>query len=398
MKSIKTASVEEIQLVSRFEGLRRTLLTDEHAASLERPLAFWALPSDRRLPLALLGRTLRELLHTPFGELASTPGIGQKKLRCFVKLLARVVAGDTVEPRDDAEAPAEYGKAGRLGTTPAGELDPSAVSELVWAQWRASVVRHGLGDEPLGRLAPSLKNVTRAIWYTPLGDYTDKTLDEIRAMRTHGEKRVQTILEVFHAVHTAVGQAGTQGHLAVRVVPRLIDSVERWIGQVLRRPGIPGEDEIFLRLVTPLLKQVGCDGSRQIVHLAENRLGVHGPITSVRQAAHGLGLTRARIYQLLNEISDLMTVRWPDGRQRAHEVLAKFEAELANSDQAPNLEQFRAAVELFYPVNRRVASGRGQPSGEARPGESLADDYEEPMPALPEASQQQCGIRELLTG
>jgi hypothetical protein len=398
MKSTRTTSVEEIQLVSRFEGLRRTLLAGQYAASLEKPLAFWALPSDRRLPLALLGRTLNELLHTPFSELASTPGIGLKKLRCFVKLLDRVVTADPVEPRDDLEASPENGKSGPGRARAADGFDPSSVSELVWTQWRGSVVRHGLADEPLGRLAPSLKNITRAVWHTPLGDYTDKTLDEIRAMKTHGQKRVRTILEAFHAAHSVLSQVGTSGHLAVRVVPRLIDSVERWIDQVVRRPGIPGEDEIFLRFVNPLLKQIRCDGSRQVIHLAETRLGVHGPVTSVRDAARSLGLTRARIYQLLSEINDLVTVRWPYGRHQVREVAAKFEAELPNLDRAPNLEQFRAAVELFCPASRRAAARPVQPSGKGHSGEGPADDDKEPMPALSEESGQQCDVGGLLTG
>ena len=41
--------------------------------------------------------------------------------------------------------------------------------------------------------------MTRVIWNTPLGAYTHFTLGEIRAMKTHGEKRVRAILEVFHA-------------------------------------------------------------------------------------------------------------------------------------------------------------------------------------------------------
>ena len=58
MRFGKTVSVEELQAVSRFENLRRTLLSDEYSDHLDKPLAYWALPADRRLPLALLGRTL----------------------------------------------------------------------------------------------------------------------------------------------------------------------------------------------------------------------------------------------------------------------------------------------------------------------------------------------------
>ncbi len=80
MKFTKSASVEELQVISRFESLRKILLSQQYADHLKKPLAYWALPADRRLPLALLGRTLEDLLQTPFSELSNTPGIGQKKI------------------------------------------------------------------------------------------------------------------------------------------------------------------------------------------------------------------------------------------------------------------------------------------------------------------------------
>jgi hypothetical protein len=80
----------------------------------------------------------------------------------------------------------------------------------------------------------------------------------------------------------------------------------------------------------------------------------------VRQAARLMGLTRARVYQLLNEINDIMMVRWPMGRHQTHELREKFQAETAETaktDAAVDLRQFHAAVELFYPGSRRGAAG-----------------------------------------
>src|SRR4051812_9386333 len=103
MKFTKSASVEELQVVSRFESLRKILLSEQYTDHLKKPLAYWALPTDRRLPLAFLGRTLEDLLNTPFAELSRTPGIGQKKVCSFVKLLARAANTDPAElPVDDA--------------------------------------------------------------------------------------------------------------------------------------------------------------------------------------------------------------------------------------------------------------------------------------------------------
>lgn len=235
MKFTKTASVEELQVVSRFEGLRKILLSEQYADHLKKPLAYWALPTDRRLPLAFLGRTLEDLLRTPFSELTNTPGIGQKKICSFVKLLARAANTDPAElPLDEVAIPTGGAETGEAHHVSSNGFDPTTVSEVVWGQWRASVAKHDLGEEKLGRFAPTLRHMTRVIWNTPLGAYTHLSLNDIRSMKTHGEKRIRAILEVFHSVHVMVANMGTQEHLVVRIVPRLIDKVEQWIGQALQ--------------------------------------------------------------------------------------------------------------------------------------------------------------------
>jgi hypothetical protein len=367
MKLGKTATVEELQVISRFESLRKLLLSENYAEHLDKPLAYWALPTDRRLPLAFLGRTLRDLLATPFIELSNTPGIGRKKITSFVQLLAR--AADT----DPADLPAENIELSGSPVNQAEDMEGDDfellnISEVTWARWRESVVRHGLTGESLGRLAPSLQNMTRVIWNTPLGAYVNSTLAEIREMKTYGEKRIRAILEVFHAVHGITAGMGKQECLVTRIVPRCIDQVEQWIGQALQRPGIPSQREILANYVEPLLAQIRIDATQQIATLAEDRVGLGGPITSVRQASRGLGLTRARVYQLLNEINDIMMVRWPTGRHQSHELRERLQNEATEMEPSHDLQQFYAAVELFYPGNRRGAAG---------PLEMIADSFEQ---------------------
>ncbi len=240
MKRDRTSSVERLQVISHFQSLRRILTSGAYADHLDKPLAYWALPTDRRLPLAFLGRTLEDLLNTPFDELSKTPGIGQKKMGSFVKLLARVANTDPSELPLDPIPVSQSHQAADAAMSDGNGFDPASVSEVMWSQWRASVVKHGLGEEPVGRLAPSLKNVTRVIWNTPLRAYTDRTLGEMRQMKTHGEKRIHAILEVFCDAHALVANMGTRQHLVVRIVPRLIEKVEQWVGEALQKPGVPG--------------------------------------------------------------------------------------------------------------------------------------------------------------
>jgi hypothetical protein len=359
MEPGKSVSEEELSIVSRFEALRKVLLSEAYAHHLNKPLAYWALPADHRLPLALLGRSLRDLLGRPLAELQATRGIGRKKMESFVQLLAR--AADT-NPADlpaaisDSQPDGNFCLSGGKADCN-NSLDPDSVSEVAWARRRETVMRIGLSGEVFGRLAPSLKNLTRALWTTPLGDYASATLTEIRARRAHGEKRLRAVLEVFHAVHAIAGAMDGQEHLSVRIAPRLIDQVEQWVGRSLQRAGISSDEEIFGNFVSPLLEQIRIDAEPLILAMAECRLGIDRPMASVRQAARSMGLTRARAYQLLNDINDMLTVRWPMGRHQVHELREKFRRESAVVETPPDLGRFHAAVELFYPGSRRGADG-----------------------------------------
>ena len=382
MNSATPTALDEVQMVGRLEKLRNILQNEPYAEHRRKPLAYWALPTDGRLPLAFLGRTLEDLLAAPFEQLAATPGIGQKKLDSFLMLLARAANTDPSEilPEEslvhDVAAPAQQPEASRGLSACSDGFDASGVSEVVWSQWRASVVKHGLGEEPLGRFAPSLRGMTRVIWNTPLGAYVDRTLAEMRSMKTHGEKRIRAILEVFHSVHTLVAGMGVREHLVVRIVPHRIDRVERWVGEALQRPGVPTAEELSEHFVAPLLEQVRTDVNRQIAALAESRLGMSGRMTSVRQAARAMGLTPARVHQLLNEINDVMLVRWPMGRHQVYELQEKLHVEAAQMRHPADLQQFLAAVELFYPGARRGAAGPLEPAAErvapAEPREAVA--------------------------
>ena len=56
--------------------------------------------------------------------------------------------------------------------------------------------------------SPSLQELPTVIWNSPLSTFLDYSLAELRQLKTYGEKRVRVVLEVFHAVHEAVGRRG----------------------------------------------------------------------------------------------------------------------------------------------------------------------------------------------
>lgn len=349
MKLINS-SVVEYQLESNFSHVRERLLDEQFADRWNKQLAHWALPSDRRLPLALMGYTIREILDTPFEELYATPGIGQKKVHSLVVLLNRAANDDSpvsVEPaplpQEDGTPPVDVPRADEE------KIDPAFVSESVWAQWRKTVVQHGLGEERLGRFAETLQSLPRVLWDTPLQAYTGLTLAQIRKLKTHGEKRVRVILETFGALHQILSPQSKTSHLEIRLLPREIRSVEDWLLRTLPNENLPDADDILVSFVRPLLEQVRIDAGEQIAELGESRLGLNAAERSVRQTASRLGLTRARVYQLLADIGAVLDIRWPEGHYLVNHLRDRIAREHRHSR---TYEPFFMAAALFFPDRR----------------------------------------------
>jgi len=348
----KVTSVEDYKIVSNFQALRKQLLEDKYSDRLEKPLAYWALPNDRRLPMAFLGRTIKDLLATPFEELSATPGIGQKKISSLVKLLSRATKDSPPEVPIGDEATEAERVVEKKKTQLTGPFDPSIVSEALWSQWIETVHKHDVGHEKLGRLAPTLQALPTVIWHTPLSHYMDYSVSEIRQLRTHGEKRVRVVLEVFSIVHQLLADAGTESHLSIRLVPKFTEPLERWVLQALEGSEVPSEEEVRDNLTIPLLNQTKIDAGDTIHELSEGRLGISGAPQSVRQQSKRMEVTRARVYQLLEECSKVMSVRWPEGQQLLASLVAKYQGEGVPKDKTRLL---LATVELFFPGKRRLA-------------------------------------------
>jgi hypothetical protein len=341
----QTSSAADVRLASNYESLRTTLLTEKYAARLNRPLAFWALPSDRRLPTAFLGRTLKDLLGQSFDQLAVTAGIGRKKLETFIKLLVRATKEDAVATSIEDLPGADETPAN--GRDESGHFDPLRVSEMVWMRWRDTVRRHGVGAEKLGRLTPSLQSLPSVVWNTPLSFYLDLTLGEIRNLKTHGEKRVAVVLEVFHTIHDMLDHIDAQGDLAMRPAPRTIVAAEEFMAEARTRTVPPDREEIERQLVEPLVQQLGIDAGETVASLCRGRLGIGVSAESVRNQSKSLGVTRARVYQMLEECHNVMSIRWPDGRRQLDEFAQWLDESYASAEAANLLASLR---ELLYPL------------------------------------------------
>jgi hypothetical protein len=357
-------AIIDFQQHRRFEELRERL-TAADGRRLDRPLAYWALGSDRGLPRAFMGRATRDIVETPFGQLCGTPGIGRKKMGTLLELLERALAhahgndhGHHVPTSPNGHARTEGrhtllgavtqdGQEGRDGQQE--RFDPRAVSEPLWERWRETVKLHGLEQEPLARFAPSLQDLPRVIWQTPLAEYSGSTLEQLRGRKKHGEKRVRAVVEVFAAVQSLLGDRPA-GHLAVRIVPRMVTAIETWLNDARKAASFPPAAEVRRSFVEPLLAQLRCDGGELIARLVAGRVNVSDEFPTVRAAAQTLGLTRARVYQLLAEATTILALRWPDARTALQPLAAKAAAQRSTSRGAKG---FLDAAGLLFPLENR---------------------------------------------
>ena len=349
MNATKPVSVDVSKLVDSFDRLRAQLMQPKYADRLDKPLAYWALMSDRRLPQAFLGRTLRDLITTPFDDLLGTAGVGQKKIASLITLLARARQDAPPTPADELLV---TNNGSRSPDEPA-TFDPSGVSEVLWAQWCDTVKNHGVGHEELGRLAPQLTTLPTAIWGAQLSEYVDRTLADIRNLKTHGEKRVHAVLEVFFTVHEALSRRGMQNQFEFRLVPKFVGPLEQWISQTIRQDHGPGLSEFRSSFVDPLFAQLELDAGESITDLAARRLGVDQPSESVRKQSQRLGVTRARVYQLLEDCAKVMAVRWPEGEQQLNALRERLHSVPTDEE---TLRLLGMMIDLFYPHSQHATS------------------------------------------
>lgn len=339
MKLNQPITPEDYKLLNGFQSICKTLQKQQYAGRWEKPLVYWVLPGDRRVPMALLGHKIGDLLATSFDDLFNTPGVGRKKIETLVTLLQRVAQEDS--PTLVTVGTEASGQNGNGKPSKGKKFNSADVSDAVWTLWQKTVRRHGLGCEKIGYLAPTLQTLPTVIWQTPLDFYLDRNLDEIRSLKTHGAKRVCAVLEVFHTLHHMLAKAGTDEYMVVRPAPKFVVALENWLARVMASETPPTAKELRRYLVLPLLEQIRHDGGETLHSLVRVRLGIDGKSKNIREQSKRMGVTRARVYQMLEDSSDVMNVRWPQG----HCYLAHLSEKLTDKNALKMLNTLR---DLLY--------------------------------------------------
>jgi len=301
---------------------------------------------------------------------------GYKKFNALISLLVRVV--NTPESKLPSLSEITVSVPDVKSEEIDRELRWNLVSEFEWSNWQRVVREQGLEQEKIGRLCNSLNEIPRVLWNKTLGTYCYVSLEELRAMKTHGERRVHAILHLFHDIFEIASKFNGVPRLRVRMSLRWTDEIQQWMVEVLERPSFPSLDELLRRFVQPCLTQLRIDTTDGVVYLAEARLGLKGPITSVRQVAKEMSLARARVYQLLGQISEVMSVRWPDGGNLVHRLRDKCIYEMIDHpSEAHGI--FMAAADLFYPNHRTVPDSSS--FRETQPRDSFQDSFQDSFEA-----------------
>jgi hypothetical protein len=347
----KAISNDRYRLVGTYERLRKSLLEYPDDGRLDKALSYWVLPTDRRLPIAFLDRRLRDLLALPLDELMATPGVGHKKILGFFDLLKRASKATSPDMPFGMNGTDPAKRISKPATDTSG-FDSSIVSESLWASWCETVVRFGLGHEKLGHLAPSLQALPTVIWHSRLEEYADRSLGDIRSLKTHGEKRVHAILEVFCTVHEALATATLQENLDVLLVPRFVPPLSRWLLSTIGREELPAVEEVHKNVVKPMVNQIRIDLGDQVAGLAATRLSLDENAPNVKQQADEIGVTRARIYQLLEDCGKVMEIRWPEGRWMLAPLTTRF-----GTSAADTIGLIHGIMDLFYPPEKATGEG-----------------------------------------
>lgn len=298
----------EKQHLKRYHDLQCALRQCNPTSYTSEKLLRWVTAQDRRLPALFLNMTINQILSYPYERLQKTRGVGIKKMDILLNLLARALTQQPTDVPERDDSPLVFFTKINLDETLEPHLDAAIITDESWNLWRKSILDANTEDFTIGFVARRLCDCTRVLWNVPLKRYCPLTLEALRALPAHGEKRITAVLEAFHDVSRQI----MHGHISPCefFTLREVKDLNLWTQRLLHGEVEPSSARIKEFFIRPLLSILEHDGTQLMTNFAKLRLNriQH----NVQNAALHLGITRSRAYQLINEISDIILVRWPD--------------------------------------------------------------------------------------
>ncbi len=312
----------------RFDLATRLLDTHQHHRLLDVPLWHWLQSDHLHVPIAWLDRTVREVLRLQLVEIASTPGIGVKKLeklalavdRARIAIAQDVSAGFGDTNRSTGDHASESMEFPYRVACDAYVLGAKGdcLSRLDERGWRgvAQLVRHhGLEDCMLGRFVPSLRELDRALWDAKIATFTGRPLSELWRLQGFGPVRLQQSICQILSVAFVLNALPIRDDMRLSLLAGPIAEANRWLAQLLppERQELPEMQSIRDGFLRPLLMQVENDGNARLGKAVRRRIGDGTQPATLREIGTEFGVTPDRIRTLLEQAAFIVYVRWNEG-------------------------------------------------------------------------------------
>jgi hypothetical protein len=277
-------------------------------------LSRWVRPEDRGIPADLVKRSVGCLLRTDFSELLDAPGVGVTKLTKLIELLERV--GAAAPP---ADRHSNHNGIVPFKRRPSAELAPA----VQWAN-DTELVRNGdLIDLPLGRMAPSLDELPRNLWMTPLARFISLSFDELHGIPYFGTRRITVVREIVAEVARQSERRTSADDRQKWHAPHIRQAAER-----LSTAKTITRNAVLHDVIKPLLLQLAVDLGPRAVVAASNIIGFDSltakDIAGI-EAFQIDAISRPRLHQIREDIRLVFQVRWPKGDEALEHCFARLD-------------------------------------------------------------------------
>lgn len=319
---------------------REAILATGDLLLLHKPLAAFLDRDDSHIPRKLTEDSVQNLVNCDFDRLCHTPYFGATKLDRFLTVLERI-AGRTSTSRP---GPADDSRPAVPTTSPDVSTSP-----LSWNDCCDIINRASIDHRPLGRFAASLDDLPRNLWSMQLHELTSRSLSEVEQLPGLGPARLTVITEIVKSVAAAIRGFPNCPHLRPGgICATHIHQAEVWVERVVQERCVPTAAELRSSFLGPLFQQLAIDLGDDLASLVRRRIGVDRSPETLDAIAADRGLTRERIRQLTGRASDVLAIRWPEGKHLLDDF---FELLLSSPSSAEQVDIVKTALDQLFELS-----------------------------------------------
>ena len=315
------------------------------------------------VPEDLANEKIERLLMINQTQLLCRRGFGAKRLfgltECYEEILSRVSSSDDgpfqrqanrllgSEQGPDYSLSHDQGRE-RLESLSTHLVDPTLNLEDDSLRIDEAAIREGLKTvglwfHPVGRGIPSMRECGWNIGSMSFDALFEKySWAEIMGGK---RKRLGCVAQLFSRIPQFVSISNDLG-VAIEPVAAQILLAKSTIREILNSRRSPTQDELSRGVIAPLLEQVEVDCGPESSLVAKLRLGLGHRGRLFRDIASEMGISNARVGQLLKRAQGALLIRWREGEYLFDDLCELLQR--GNSD----FDSYRLCYrvfEVFYP-------------------------------------------------